>query len=348
MGPNREIEILSANGELTATTKEGVTYILRFGNISGIADDDKGGEEGDASSADNGDVTGGVNRYLMVSTVVDESKFPVPELKPIPQTLEELDALDNPAPPADEPLPTELNPAEEPAPTTPEMKEGESEAEADPSATEDAAAPKEDDKKEEPAEEPPAEPDGEADSSEPAESADSDAADSGDTDAEPASGETDASGEGESTTVGEAQEEADEQASDESPAEGDEKSASESADSETAETTVPAEKPEPDSSDVEETEEEKLERLAAVQEKITKENERKLEERKENLQQARLTSQALNARFADWYYVIPEATYSKLRISREELFDASGQSSPNPAAMPPGMQNMQFPGFPGN
>ncbi|WP_372899335.1 DUF4340 domain-containing protein, partial [Stieleria sp.] len=142
LGPNREIEILSANGELTATTKEGVKYILRFGNISGIADDDKGGDKGDASSADEGDVTGGVNRYLMVSTVVDESMFPVPELKPIPQTLEELDALDNPAPPADESLPTELNPAEEPAPATPEMKEGESEAEADPSATEDAATPK--------------------------------------------------------------------------------------------------------------------------------------------------------------------------------------------------------------
>ncbi|QDV87746.1 DUF4340 domain-containing protein [Planctomycetes bacterium TBK1r] len=356
LGPNREIEILSANGELTATTKEGVKYILRFGNISGIADDDKGGDKGDASSADEGDVTGGVNRYLMVSTVVDESMFPVPELKPIPQTLEELDALDNPAPPADEPLPTELNPAEAPAPATPEMKEGESEAGADPSATDDAATPKEDGEKEgdekkeaeteKAVEEVTAEQDGEAESSEPAESADSDAADSGD--AEPASGETDASGEGESTTVGEAQEAADEQAADESPADGDEKAASESADSKAAETTAPAEKPEPDSSDVKETEEEKLERLAAVQEKITKENERKLEERKENLQQARLTSQALNARFADWYYVIPEATYSKLRISREELFDTSGQSSPNPAAMPPGMQNMQFPGFPGN
>ncbi|PAY20674.1 hypothetical protein CKO51_05055 [Rhodopirellula sp. SM50] len=362
LGPNREIEILSANGELTATTKEGVKYILRFGNISGIADDDKGGDEDDASATGENDSTGGVNRYLMVSTVVDESKFPVPELKPIPQTLEELDALDNPAPPTEEPLPTELNPAEEPASATPEMKEGESEAEADPAATEDAATPKEDGEKkgeekdgneneeaetEKAVEEVTAEKDGEAESSEPAESADADATDP-DGGTEPASGETDSNGEGESTTVGEAQEEVDEQASDESPAADDEEAASESADSQAAETTAPAEKPEPASSDVEETEEEKLERLAAVQEKITKENERKLEERKENLQQARLTSQALNARFADWYYVIPEATYSKLRISREELFDTSGQSSPNPAAMPPGMQNMQFPGFPGN
>ncbi|QDV46567.1 hypothetical protein Enr13x_64760 [Stieleria neptunia] len=354
LGPNREIEILSANGELTATTKDGVKYILRFGNISGIADDDKGDED-DASSADGSDGSGGVNRYLMVSTVVDESKFPVPELKPIPQTLEELDALDKPAPPADETLPTELNPAAEPAPATPEMKAAEPQAATEEPATEEPAdskevvetevAPKED-----AAAESPAEKDGEEASTEtePAEPEATESADSGD-DVEPAAGETDASGEGESTTVGEAQEEVDGQASEE----GGEEVASDEGDSKPAETTEPAEMPEPAASDapsaeVEETEEEKLERLAAVQEKITKENERKLEDRKEKLQQARLTSQALNERFADWYYVIPEATYSKLRISREELFDTSGNAAPNRAAMPPGMQNMQIPGFPGN
>ncbi len=88
------------------------------------------------------------------------------------------------------------------------------------------------------------------------------------------------------------------------------------------------------------TQEEKLEKLAAVQEKITKENERKLEERKENLEQARILSQQLNERFADWYYVIPEDTYSKLRIGRDDLFDTSdGPAAPgvggfDPSAIP--------------
>ncbi len=48
-------------------------------------------EEGD-------DVDAGVNRYLLVTTAVDESKFPPPELKPVPQTLAELDAILNPKP----------------------------------------------------------------------------------------------------------------------------------------------------------------------------------------------------------------------------------------------------------
>ncbi|QEF96787.1 hypothetical protein Mal15_08170 [Stieleria maiorica] len=354
LGPNREIEILSANGELTATTKEGVKYILRFGNISGIADD---GKEGDESQAgDEAEAAGGVNRYLMVSTVVDESKFPVPELKPIPQTLEELDAIDRPAPPADVEMPQELNTPEVPETAEPEMKEGDGEAATDQASGEEATdgekegAKSEEPAAEEPATEEPAEKDGEAESSEPAEPADSGDGESAD-DAEPTSGQTDASGEGESTTVGEAQEEveeaeeSDEQSSEASPEEDGEDDASEAAESETAQ---PAETPDPAASEVEETEEEKLERLAAVQEKITKENERMLEDRKEKLQQARLTSQALNERFADWYYVIPEATYSKLRISREELFESPAAAAPDPAAMPPGLQNMQFPGLPGN
>ncbi|WP_182868677.1 DUF4340 domain-containing protein [Rhodopirellula sp. JC639] len=369
LGPNREIEILSANGELTATTKEGVKYILRFGNISGIADDGK--DESESQPGDEEESAGGVNRYLMVSTVVDESKFPVPELKPIPQTLEELDAIDKPAPPADVEMPQELSTPETETETEtaePEMKQGDAEAATEEASGEEAAdgekgdAKSEEPAKDEPATEEPVKKDGEAEASEPAEPADSGDGESAD-DAEPASGQTDASGEGESTTVGEAQEEvnaaaeSDEQASEASLEEGDEGSATEAAESETAEPvgklgpagkSDSAETPGPAASEVEETEEEKLERLAAVQEKITKENERKLEDRKEKLQQARLTSQALNERFADWYYVIPEATYSKLRISREELFESPDAAAPNPAAMPPGLQNMQFPGLPGN
>ena len=108
MGPNKEIEILSANGELTATTKDGVQYILRFGNISGISED-QSGDDAESNEEQPEESSGGVNRYLMVSTVVDESKFPVPELSPIPQTLEDLEALDKPAVPEGVSLPPELN-----------------------------------------------------------------------------------------------------------------------------------------------------------------------------------------------------------------------------------------------
>lgn len=349
LGPNREIEILSANGELTATTKDGVKYILRFGNISGITESGKDGEE---ASEEDSQSSSGVNRYLMVSTIVDETDFPVPELKPIPNTLEELDALDKPEPPAGVVLPPELNAPQQPETeetesaepqgdkVEPEMKETVGEGEAGDSES-----------KEEPQEES-AEPaskesEGEAEKAEEPATDEAAAADSG---------ETEASGEGESSGVGEGQE----------PAEaGDEKSGDEPAEQAAEEKseapTDPADEKTPDdkgeamkaadapASDTEETEEEKLERLAAVQEKITKENERKLDARKERLEKARLQSKMLNERFADWYYVIPEATYSKLRISRDDLFESSDAgATPNPAAMPPQMPNFQFPGSPGN
>ncbi len=109
-------DIYSANGELSVTVKDGVKYIMRFGNISGVTDSsqstsEEGGEEVDA----------GVNRYLLVTTDVDQSKFPAPELKAVPQTLEELDAILNPK--QDEPQEKTDNPAAEaPADEKPEVK----------------------------------------------------------------------------------------------------------------------------------------------------------------------------------------------------------------------------------
>ncbi|MDM4016044.1 DUF4340 domain-containing protein [Roseiconus lacunae] len=361
LGENGEIEILSANGELTATTKDGVKYILRFGNISGTAEKSDGDDE-DESESD----AGGVNRYLMVTTEVDDSKFPPPDLKPIPQTIEELDALDRAEAEAAAANAPELNPTpaqpDPPAPATDanattEDKETETseadmtEAEADtPESPTDeeatAAAPEAEMAEEDSAADNSAS--GESTIESPTETADD-------------AGETEVSGEGESTVTGEGQEpqadaaddqtetpsgedaaneaDTDQPAEDQTAAKSDAEAPTAS-DSESEQSAAMAEQP------VAETEEEKLERLAAVQEKITKENERKLEERKEKLQQAQLQSKTLNERFADWYYVIPEATYSKLRISREELFEsedaAPAAPSFNPAAGPPG----GFQGFP--
>ena len=391
LGPNRELEIVAANGELTATTKDGVQYILRFGNISGISSDDDSSKADDAANEDDAasqDEAGGVNRYLMVSTVVDESMFPVPELKPIPQTLEELDAIENPPPPP------ELNdPQQAMKDDQPEDSKAE-DSETETNKSENKASPEEpssDDNK-------PA--DKEATDSDKAEGdkADSDKADEADSETEdspkseePAddqpsesessdneqSGETEASGEGESTTVGEGQEPTADQA--DSDSDNKEPGAGDQATNETDQSTADDSKSEPKNntadkeaaaggdaaeanqdskSDKEEmpevkadeepelTEEEKLEKLAAVQEKITKENERKLDERKEQLEKARLQSKALNERFADWYYVIPEATYSKLRIGRDELFKdpAADAATPNPAGLPPGFPGGGLPG----
>ncbi|MEM8667936.1 MAG: DUF4340 domain-containing protein [Planctomycetota bacterium] len=178
-GPNGETEILSANGEMSVVLEGGVKYIMRFGNIEGVTNRD---EAGQPSAVVN--MEAGVNRFLLVTTAVDESSFPPPELRSVPQTLEELDDL---------------------------LKEA-----------------------------------------------------------------------GEET-----------------------------------------------GEDEELTEEERFERLEAEQEKITKQNQRKLDERKDRMEEARKRVRDLNARFADWYYVIPEDTYSVLRIEQSDLFEVTAILPPN-------------------
>ncbi|MEM6473507.1 MAG: DUF4340 domain-containing protein [Planctomycetota bacterium] len=359
MGQDGDRELLSANGELTATTKDGVTYILRFGNISGISDEN---EESEGEESEPGE-TGGVNRYLLVTTKVDESDFPIPELTPIPQTLEDLDALDKPAPPEGVILPPELNDPEtsvDPAADGGDVDMQGAAADdatesADEASDEQAASggeeatgekSKEDEqpKKEEGTSEKSSENTSKPETEESGTAELPDASSSN-------SGEADLSGSGTTGGSGGGQEE-DEQTG-EPPAEDSTEPAKESdAPTDPEEAGTPAVESEKGMQEddvdevIEETEEEKQERLAATQEKITKENERKLEERKERLEKARRQSRSLNERFADWYYVIPEATYSKLRISREELYEAEAPAGPtNPGAMPPGLQGIDIPNF---
>jgi len=85
---NGETELWSSNGELLLNTKDGVQYVLRFGEISGISADDNKEAEEDQSS---------VNRFMMVSARVNDAHFPPPDLQPLPEdtgaaTNEDTDA----------------------------------------------------------------------------------------------------------------------------------------------------------------------------------------------------------------------------------------------------------------
>ena len=171
-----KLELLSANGELYVRMDDGVEYALRFGNIEGLT------EQQDESATDaNGEKTTSLNRFLFVVADVDKSHFPLPELKPIPQTLEDIGLGDK--------------------------KEGDD-----------------------------------------------------------------------------------------------------------------AEKKEGDGAEDEElSDDEKQEYLDAAQEKVRKENQRKLNERKDLMKVAERRVRNLTERFADWYYVIPESTYSMLKIKQQDL-----------------------------
>ena len=95
------------------------------------------------------------------------------------------------------------------------------------------------------------------------------------------------------------------------------------------------------------TEQEWKEKLDAIREKITKENKRKLDDRDEKLKKARNKVAELNGRFADWYYVVSEADYKKLKVSILELIQpktAAGVGAGSPPTGFPGGAGA-FPGF---
>lgn len=222
--PNKlgtESELLSANGDVHIGMKDGVEYVLRFGETLATT-----GEEG-----------GGQDRYLFVTTRVDMSKFPEPELQPLP------DAAGAKKEPAAKPADGAAKPAE-PA-GKPEEK---------PAAK--------------PAEKPAAEvkPDAK--------------------DAPAAKGEPGKPGEK----------------------------------GEPAKKDVPAKTAAEASKEVQESE------LAKERERITKENQRKIDERNDKLKKAQQRVAELNGRFSDWYYVVAETEYKKIHIERSDIVKLSDKA----------------------
>ncbi|MGB7346351.1 MAG: hypothetical protein WBD20_19185 [Pirellulaceae bacterium] len=377
MDADGDTEILSANGEMTVGLKDGVEYVLRFGNIAGLTEDDDASDDDDAKEGEEKKSVNGVNRYLLLTTRVNEAKFPAPELQEVPQTLEDLQKLDDaeakknaiqaePEPGVDDkPVDTETAEAadEDSAEVAAESmkKDDAAEVKTDETPIKDDAETEKTDEK--PVDEKPAA----DDSTEDAKEADDTASDD---EAEEASGEARVEGSESATATGQALQEAaddddevDEVAGDKKDAEkSDDKEAEASEDKTDAKTDEKSDdkvdvkeemksevKPTEDKAadEPEETEDEKQERLEATQEKITKENQRKMDARKDNLAKAQNRVRDLNARFADWYYVIPEETYAKLTIKRDELFqketDPSAAAGPTsfggPGGLPGGIPN---------
>ncbi len=64
---------------------------------------------------------------------------------------------------------------------------------------------------------------------------------------------------------------------------------------------------------------EKATDLELERERVRKENQRKQDERDEKLKKANTQIAELNARFADWYYIISEDEYKKVHLSRNDL-----------------------------
>ncbi len=66
-------------------------------------------------------------------------------------------------------------------------------------------------------------------------------------------------------------------------------------------------------------EQKKAEDVKAERERIEKENQRKRDEYQEKLKQGEERVKELNARFADWYYIISDEVYRKIRLNRQDI-----------------------------
>lgn len=97
-------EVLSSEGEVILTQKDGVEYVLRFGKLQ-LSDDEEAptedkpaeGEEADAKKAT------GVNRYLFVMARYNDKMIPAPELEEVPAEDTEEEAAEEPTEDAAQP-----------------------------------------------------------------------------------------------------------------------------------------------------------------------------------------------------------------------------------------------------
>lgn len=309
-------ELAATGGETLVGTQGGVRYTLRFGNTDAklTSEDDKDAEEAGS----------GLRRYLLVTASLDEAKFPLPDLEAVPETIDDLKKLDKakeaaatPAAnaPASDERPQDLKPAAD-SPAEP--------------PTEKAADDKPADKSDEDKSDKPAEGDPSAEAKPKDES-------SGDSVNKPEAGDS----------CGQDDPKAESPAADQTSAAATEpaKTDTATADNKPTEQAVAPAKVE--------TDEELKERLEATIERIKKANQQKLDSRNEKISEARKKVLELNARFAEWYYVVNESAYKKLKIPRDQLIVEKGAAAPSspggfpgaPGGLPPGLQNFQ--GLPG-
>jgi hypothetical protein len=91
-GADGSAEIVSANGELVVKLKDGIEYLLRFGEAFGSLGGSEDGEKDKEKKSSSG--SSGLYRTLFVTTKVNEAAFPMPELAKVPESVEEMKAME--------------------------------------------------------------------------------------------------------------------------------------------------------------------------------------------------------------------------------------------------------------
>jgi len=140
-GEGAPTDIISSDGEVIATLKNGTEYVLRFGNVTNVARGEKDDAATPTDAADAAKKSGDdVHRYMFVMARQNKDAVKQPDLKPLPElpAKEEAKPAETPAPPdASAPPPAEAAtatpPADEAAPAD-AAKADEAKSEATPPA----------------------------------------------------------------------------------------------------------------------------------------------------------------------------------------------------------------------
>jgi hypothetical protein len=92
---DKQVELFSNEGEIRVGGKDGVQYVLRFGDIAGAGrakKDDKKKEKGKAEKEKKKDAAGpGLNRYLFIMAELNPNLIAKPQLESIPQPKKEAE-----------------------------------------------------------------------------------------------------------------------------------------------------------------------------------------------------------------------------------------------------------------
>lgn len=100
-----------------------------------------------------------------------------------------------------------------------------------------------------------------------------------------------------------------------------------------------------DTSEAKDTSSEDLEKIIADRKRIEEANQRKLDEYKSKIDEGKEEVEELNQRFGDWYYVIANDIFQKIRLNRDDLVKAIETSDDESAnATAPGSSNFGAPG----
>jgi hypothetical protein len=92
--------------------------------------------------------------------------------------------------------------------------------------------------------------------------------------------------------------------------------------------------------------ESELDKVIAERKKLEAENQQKLKEYQDQLAKGEQAVKDLNLRFGDWYFVVGDDVFQKVRVGRDKLIkkkDAKEGGAAAPAGLPPGV----IPGLPG-